>query len=433
MRITVVGTGYVGLVAGTCFAEFGNEVVGLDVDAEKVRRLSKGELTIFEPGLGDLFNRGLREGRLRFTTNYDDAINGSDVFFLCLPTPPSEDGSADTRYVLSAVREIAKRLKTYGLLVSKSTVPIGTYKQIISEVKKHYSGDFGVASNPEFLKEGTAVEDFMKPDRVVLGVTDERAWRTLSMLYDPFVRTGAPILRMDPASAELTKYAANGFLATKISFMNEIARLCERTGADIDLVRTGMSRDARIGSAFLFAGIGYGGSCFPKDTRALVQSARQLGLNASIVEAAEQVNETQKQILFPKLLAHFGGSIAGKTIALWGLAFKPRTDDIRDAPALALIDKILAAKGKVRAFDPEAMNNVKKQLGGKIEYCANAYDALKTADALIVATEWNEFRTPSWDRVKSLLSNPVIFDGRNIYRPELVREQGFTYYGIGKP
>lgn len=433
MRITVVGTGYVGLVAGTCFAEFGHEVLGLDIDAEKICRLDRGELTIFEPGLADLFQRGLREKRLRFTTSYDDAVNGSDVFFLCLPTPPCEDGSADTRYVLSAVREIAKRLKSYGLIVSKSTVPIGAYKEISAEIKRHYSGDFSVASNPEFLKEGTAVEDFMKPDRVVLGVTDERAWKTLSMLYDPFVRTGAPILRMDPASAELTKYAANGFLATKISFMNEIARLCEKTGADIDLVRTGMSRDARIGSAFLFAGIGYGGSCFPKDTRALVQSARKLGLNASIVEAAELVNESQKQILFPKLLSHFGGSIAGKTIALWGLAFKPRTDDVRDAPALALIERILAAKANVRAFDPEAMNNVRKLFGAKIEYCANAYDALKASDALVVATEWNEFRTPEWDRVKTLLNNPVIFDGRNIYRPERVRELGFTYYGIGKP
>ena len=433
MRITVVGTGYVGLVAGTCFAEFGNEVCGLDIDADKVARLSRGEMTIFEPGLADLFHRGLREGRLTFTTSYDDAVASAEVIFLCLPTPPSEDGSADTRYVLSAVREIAKRLKKYTVLVSKSTVPIGTYKEIIAEVKLHYAGDFGVASNPEFLKEGAAIEDFMKPDRVVLGVTDDHSFKLLASLYEPFVRTGAPIMRMDPASAELTKYAANGFLATKISFMNEIARLCEKCGADVDLVRTGMSKDARIGSAFLFPGIGYGGSCFPKDTRALVQSARKLQLNMNIVESAELVNETQKLILLPKILSHFGGSIAGKTIAIWGLAFKPRTDDIRDAPALALIDKLLQNKAKVRAFDPEAMNNVRKVVGGKIEYGQNAYETLTGADALVVATEWNEFRSPAWDRIKSALSTPVVFDGRNIYRPEQVRELGFTYYCIGKP
>jgi len=419
MRITVVGTGYVGLVAGTCFAETGNDVIGLDVDAAKVERLTRGEMPIFEPGLVDLFSRNLREGRLRFTTNYDDAVKHAQILFLCLPTPPTEDGSADTRYVLAATREIAKRMDGYRLIVSKSTVPIGTNKEITAEVKKHYSGEFGVAANPEFLKEGTAVEDFLKPDRVVLGVTDKRSWELLSAIYEPFVRTGAPILRMDPASAELTKYAANGFLATKISFMNEIARLCEKAGADVDLVRTGMSKDARIGSAFLFPGIGYGGSCFPKDTRALVQSARKFNLDMKIVDSAEQVNESQKHILLPKLLSHFGGSIAGKTIAIWGLAFKPRTDDIREAPALALIEKILAQKAKVRAFDPEAMANVKKLLGG--------------ADAMVLATEWNEFRMPDWDRIKGLLRTPVVFDGRNIYRPDFLREQSFTYYGIGKP
>jgi UDPglucose 6-dehydrogenase len=433
MRITVVGTGYVGLVAGTCFAETGNDVIGLDVDAAKVERLAKGEMPIFEPGLVDLFSRNLREGRLRFTTSYDDAVKHAQILFLCLPTPPAEDGSADTRYVLAATREIAKRMDGYRLIVSKSTVPIGTNSEITAEVKKHYSGEFGVAANPEFLKEGTAVEDFLKPDRVVLGVTDKRSWELLSALYEPFVRTGAPILKMDPASAELTKYAANGFLATKISFMNEVARLCEKAGADVDMVRTGMSKDARIGSAFLFPGIGYGGSCFPKDTRALVQSARKFNLDMKIVDAAEQVNELQKSILLPKLLSHFGGSIAGKTIAIWGLAFKPRTDDIREAPALALIEKILAQKAKVRAFDPEAMANVKKLLGDKITFCERAYDALDGADAMVLATEWNEFRMPDWERVKKLLRTPVVFDGRNIYRPEFLREQGFTYYGIGKP
>jgi len=433
MRITIVGTGYVGLVAGTCFAESGNDVVGLDIDAAKIARLSKGEIPIFEPGLGDLFSRNLRDGRLSFTTSYDVGTRHGQVIFLCLPTPPGEDGSADIRYVLSAVREIARRMDGYKIIVSKSTVPIGTFQRLVAEVKQLYSGDFSIASNPEFLKEGTAVEDFLKPDRVILGVTDDRAFETLRALYEPFVRTGAPILRMDSASAELAKYAANGFLSTKISFMNEIARLCEKTGADVDLVRMGMSKDARIGSAFLFAGIGYGGSCFPKDTRALVQSARKLGLDMKIVDAAEDVNQTQKLILLPKILAHFGGSLAGKTIAVWGLAFKPRTDDIREAPALILIDKLLAAHAKVCAFDPEAMDNVKKLLGDKIEYAANAYDALSQADALVLATEWNEFRMPDWDRVKKLMRTPVVFDGRNIYRPHRLREAGFAYYGIGKP
>ncbi|MCY3020222.1 MAG: UDP-glucose/GDP-mannose dehydrogenase family protein [Planctomycetota bacterium] len=432
MRITIVGSGYVGLVAGTCFAENGNDVVGLDVDAPKVERLSRGELPIFEPGLHDLFARGLREGRLRFTTSYDEAVKHAGVLFLCLPTPPADDGSADTRHVLSAVREIAKRMDGYKLIVSKSTVPIGTYAELVAEVRKYYKGEFSVASNPEFLKEGAAVDDFLRPDRVVLGVADDRAWEILSALHEPFVRTGAPILRMDPASAELTKYAANCFLAAKISFMNEIARLCERTGADVDQVRTGMSKDPRIGSAFLFAGMGYGGSCFPKDTRALVQSGRKFGLEMRIAGAAEQVNEGQKLVLLPKLLAHFGGSLAGRTIAIWGLAFKPRTDDIRDAPALALIERLLAEGARVRAFDPEAMENVKRALGDRITCVPRAYDALQDADALVLATEWNEFRQPDWERVKTLLRTPVIFDGRNIYRPDLLRKQGFTYYGIGK-
>ncbi|MEI6232120.1 MAG: UDP-glucose/GDP-mannose dehydrogenase family protein [Planctomycetota bacterium] len=432
MRITIVGTGYVGLVAGTCFAESGNDVTGLDVDANKVARLAKGEVPIFEPGLNELFARGVREGRLRFTTNYDDAIPNAEAIFLCLPTPPSEDGSADTRYVLSAAREIAKRLKNHTVIVSKSTVPIGTSSLVEAEVRKHYAGEFSIASNPEFLKEGTAVEDFLRPDRVVLGVTDDRAWNVLSMLYEPFVRTGAPILRMDPASAELTKYAANGFLATKISFMNEIARLCEKTGADVELVRIGMSKDARIGSSFLFPGIGYGGSCFPKDTRALVSSGKQFGVDMSIVNAAEATNEIQKSVLMPRILKHFGGSVKGKTIAVWGLAFKPRTDDIREAPALVLIDELLAQGATIRAFDPEAMANVKKMLGDKIVFASNSYDALEGADALLLCTEWNEFRTPDWTRVKSAMRGHAVFDGRNIYKPAYIRELGFAYYGIGK-
>ncbi len=432
MRITIVGTGYVGLVAGTCFAESGNDVTGLDVDATKITRLARGEVPIFEPGLNDLIARGMREGRLHFTTSYDIAIPSAEVIFLCLPTPPSEDGSADIKYVLAAARDIATRLNGYKVLVSKSTVPIGTSSKIEAEIRKHYTGEFSVASNPEFLKEGTAVDDFLRPDRVVIGVTDDRAWDALSMLYEPFVRTGAPILRMDPASAELTKYAANGFLATKISFMNEIARLCEKTGADVDLVRVGMSKDARIGASFLFPGIGYGGSCFPKDTRALVQSGKQFGVAMSIVNAAEATNEIQKSILFPRILNHFGGSLQGKTIAVWGLAFKPRTDDIREAPALVLIEKLLAAKAKIRAFDPEAMDNVRKLIGDKIVFAANSYDAADGADALVLCTEWNEFRQPDWARVKASMKGNAVFDGRNIYKPTHMQELGFAYFGIGK-
>jgi UDPglucose 6-dehydrogenase len=433
MKIAVVGTGYVGLVAGTCFAETGNDVIGLDIDEAKVAKLSRGEVTIYEPGLNDLFSRNVREGRLKFTTSYDDTVKHAQVLFLCLPTPPSEDGSADTRYVLSAAREIAKRMKDWKLLVSKSTVPIGTCREIADEVRKHYSGEFSIASNPEFLKEGAAVEDFLKPDRVVVGVSDERSWQAMQQLYEPFVRTGAPILRMDPLSSELTKYAANGFLATKISFMNEIARLCERTGADIDLVRAGISRDPRIGSAFLFAGIGYGGSCFPKDTRALVQSGRKHGVSMKIVDAAETVNDEQKLVMVPRIQHHFGGSVKGKTIAVWGLAFKPRTDDIREAPALTLIAKLLEDGAIIRAFDPEAMPNVRRVFGESIAFVSEPYAALKDADALVLCTEWNEFRSPDWERVKQLLRSPVVFDGRNIFRPESLRQMGFTYYGIGKP
>ena len=433
MRITIVGTGYVGLVAATCLAETGNDVVGLDVDAEKIKRLAQGEVPIFEPGLEEMLARNLRQGRLTFTTSYDAGAQHGQVIFLCLPTPPTEDGSADTRYVLAAVREIARRMDGYKLFVLKSTVPLGTHEEVVAAIKALYKGKFSVAANPEFLKEGTAVEDFLKPDRVILGVTDEKAWETLRMLYEPFVRTGAPIIRMDPVSAELTKYAANGFLAAKISFMNEIAGLCEKTGADVDLIRYGMSKDARIGSAFLFPGIGYGGSCFPKDTRALVQSGRKLGLHMRIVAAAEEVNEEQKLSLLGKLLAHFGGSLQGRRLALWGLAFKPRTDDIREAPALALLEALLAAGAKIRAFDPEAMPNTRKIFGARVEFADNAYDALPQADALVLATEWNEFRTPDWERVKKLMRTPVVFDGRNIYRPRYLREEGFTYYGIGKP
>ena len=437
MRITVVGTGYVGLVAGTCFAETGNEVMCLDIDAAKVERLGRGELTIYEPGLLDLFKRNTREGRLKFTTNYADAVAHARVFFLCLPTPPMEDGSADLRYCLTAVQEIGRQMtgsqsKEQALFVLKSTVPVGTHEKIKEAASSIFTGPFSVASNPEFLKEGAAVEDFMKPDRIVVGVTDDYSYSILKDLYEPFCRTGAPILRMDPASAELTKYAANCYLAIKISFMNETARLCEAFGADIEQVRKGISSDARIGKAFLFPGLGYGGSCFPKDTRAMSASARSRGLSMSLVDAAEHVNDTQKTILFPKIEKHFGGSLKGKTIALWGLAFKPKTDDIREAPALVLAERLLTAGACVQAFDPEAMANVKRIADGKIALATSPYDALKGADGLVLVTEWNEFRSPDWDKVKSLLKTPVVFDGRNIYEPSRLRELGFAYYGIGR-
>lgn len=443
MRITIVGTGYVGLVAGTCFAETGNEVLCLDIDAAKVKRLAAGEIPIYEPGLSDLFKRNAREGRLRFSTSYDEAVAHAAVFFLCLPTPPSEDGSADVKYVLAAVSELAARLQAgkstaKPVFVLKSTVPVGTNARVRDAIAKTLKKPFAVASNPEFLKEGAAVEDFSKPDRVVIGVDDEEAFETLKTLYEPYCRTGAPILRMDPASAELTKYAANGFLATKISFMNEVARVCEAYGADVEQVRKGISLDPRIGKAFLFPGLGYGGSCFPKDTRALVASAKAKGLNVAIVDAAEAVNVEQKTVLVPKILKFLSGGGAkpsGQTVALWGLAFKPKTDDIREAPALAIVEKLLAAGVKVRAFDPEAMNNVRKLLGEKIVFAENPYAVLEGAKALVLVTEWNEFRTPDWARVKQLLGGqrPGVFDGRNIYDPQKLRDLGFEYHGIGRP
>lgn len=441
MRITIVGTGYVGLVTGTCFAETGNDVVCLDIDEAKVEKMKNGELPIYEPGLKDLFLRNAREGRLTFTTEYEKAVAHGHVFFLCLPTPPDEDGSADVKYVVSAVREIAQLLEDGRgpsepngppLLVLKSTVPLGTNARIRNEIASIYKSSFAVAANPEFLKEGAAVDDFLKPDRVVVGVSDDLSYERLRSLYEPFCRTGAPILRMDPVSAELTKYAANGFLATKISFMNEVSRICDAYGADVESVRRGISLDPRVGKHFLFPGVGYGGSCFPKDTRALVASAREQGLDMTIVDAAERVNTDQKTVLFPKIIEHFGGDAKGKTIALWGLAFKPRTDDIREAPALALIEKLLDAGAVIQAFDPEAMENVGQLLGDKITLAKGPYEALEGAEALVLVTEWNEFRTPDWRKVKSRLKRPAVFDGRNIYDPQRMRELGFEYWGIGR-
>lgn len=436
MRLTMVGTGYVGLVAGVCFAESGNDVVCLDIDAEKIARLADGHLTIYEPGLLELFQRNLRHGRLHFTTSYPEAARHARVFFLCLPTPPAEDGSADVRHVRAAARGLAGQLDPAdprpALFVLKSTVPVGTDDLVRQEVRARYQGEFAVAVNPEFLKEGAAVEDFFKPDRVVVGVREDWAYETLRTLYQPFCRTGAPVLRMTPASAVLTKYAANCLLAAKISFMNEVARLCEACGADVEEVRRGISLDPRIGRAFLFPGLGYGGSCFPKDTRALSATARACGLEAAICDAAEHVNEHQKTIFLPRLLEHLAPEPRGQRVAVWGLAFKPRTDDIREAPALALIQGLLAAGVRVRAYDPEAMDNVRRLNLAGLELAGDEYAALEGAAALVLVTEWNEFRSPDWARVKQALQRPALFDGRNIWDPAYVRQLGFQYCGIGR-
>jgi UDPglucose 6-dehydrogenase len=431
MKISVIGTGYVGLVTGTCFAETGNHVICVDIDAAKVEKLRGGQITIFEPGLEVLFKRNLKEGRLHFTTSLAEAVEGSDVIFLALPTPPGEDGSADLSYVLGVAGEIGKILKDYRVIIDKSTVPVGTADLVHAAVARNYSGDFDVVSNPEFLREGVAVDDFMKPDRVVIGCSSDRARKMMSELYAPFVRQGNPILFMDERSAELTKYAANSFLATKISFMNEIAQLCERMGADVDMVRMGVGADERIGKRFLFPGIGYGGSCFPKDVKALVHSADKVGYDFKILKAVEDVNAIQKKTLMPRIRKAFP-SLNGVKFALWGLAFKPNTDDIREAPALELIDELTAAGAHVVSFDPEAMPNVQRQIGDKVVYAASQYEALEGADALIIATEWPEFRTPDFNKIRSLMKGRTIFDGRNVFDLEAVKKEGFTYYSIGR-
>jgi UDPglucose 6-dehydrogenase len=432
MKIAVVGTGYVGLVTGTCFAETGNEVICVDIDQSKVDRLSNGEITIYEPGLEKLFLRNLKEGRLSFTTSLADGIKDAVIIFLALPTPPGADGAADLRYVLGVAEDIGKLLTDYKILVDKSTVPVGTADKVREAVAKNYSGEFDVVSNPEFLREGVAVDDFMKPDRVVIGVSSERARKLMGDLYAPFVRSGNPVIYMDERSAELTKYAANSFLATKISFMNEIAQLCERLGADVDMVRLGIGSDDRIGKRFLFPGIGYGGSCFPKDVQALVQSASQVEYDFRILNAVMDVNEKQKTHLLPKIRRYFGNDLKGKKFALWGLAFKPNTDDIREAPALYIIEALLKEGASVTAFDPEAIRNVKQVLGDKISYAENQYDALQDADALVIATEWNEFRTPDFLKMVVRMRNKVIFDGRNLFDTKAIAELGFHYESVGR-
>lgn len=442
MNIAVIGTGYVGLVTGTCFAESGNMVTCVDIDEKKVKKLSSGKITIYEPGLEKLFERNEKEGRLKFTTSLEEGIKNAVIIFLALPTPPSEDGSADLKYVLGVAHDIGKLLQKgdYKTIVDKSTVPVGTadlVKQAILKGLQERNIEnaeelFDVVSNPEFLREGVAVEDFMKPNRVVIGASTEKARKVLGQLYAPFVRQGNPVIYMDERSAELTKYAANAFLATKISFMNEIAQMCEKLGADVDMVRKGIGSDDRIGKRFLFSGIGYGGSCFPKDVQALSKSAKQNDYEFKILEAVMSVNESQKTHLISKLVAYFNNDISGKVIALWGLAFKPNTDDIREAPALRIISELIERGASVVAYDPEAIENIKNEIGDKITYAENRYQALENADALLIATEWNEFRTPDFNKMKKLLKNPVVFDGRNLFELYQMEENGFHYESIGR-
>jgi UDPglucose 6-dehydrogenase len=432
MRIAVVGTGYVGLVAGTCFAESGNTVVCIDIDQKKVDALRRGEVPIYEPGLEELLRRNTKDGRLSFTTSYADGIPRAEVVFIAVGTPPGEDGSADLKYVLSAARSIGQHLTGYAVIVDKSTVPVGTAAKVQAAVASTTQHPFAVVSNPEFLKEGAAIDDFLKPDRVVIGSDDKRAADVMEELYAPFVRTGNPIIHMAIASAELTKYAANAMLATRISFMNEIANICNRTGANINDVRRGIGSDARIGNRFLFAGVGYGGSCFPKDVQAIVKTSAELGYDFKILKAVEAVNADQKRLLVQMVKQHHGANLAGKTVAVWGLAFKPNTDDMREAPAIVVVEELLAAGAKVVAFDPEAMTEARhRHFGERITYAANPMEAVKGADALVLVTEWNEFRRPDFEAIKSAMRTPAVFDGRNIYPRATLERLGFAYYGIG--
>jgi UDPglucose 6-dehydrogenase len=432
MKIAVVGTGYVGLVTGTCFAETGNEVTCIDIIPQKVNKLKNGEITIYEPGLEKLFLRNLKEDRLHFTTNMAEGIKDAAIIILALPTPPGENGSADLKYILGVAEDLGKIMTGYTVIVDKSTVPVGTAEKVHEAIAKNYKGEFDVVSNPEFLREGVAVEDFMKPDRVVIGTTSDKAKKVMNDLYAPFVRQGNPVIFMDERSAELTKYAANSFLAAKISFMNEIARLCEKLGADVDMVRKGIGSDTRIGKRFLFPGIGYGGSCFPKDVQALVNSAKEVNYDFEMLNAVLKVNEEQKLHLLPGIRKYFKNDLKGKHFAIWGLAFKPNTDDIREAPALYIIDALIKEGASISAFDPEAMKNVKETIGDKIVYAESQYEALKDADALIIATEWNEFRTPDFTRIASHLKNKAIFDGRNLFELDAIKQLGFHYESVGR-
>lgn len=431
-KIAVVGTGYVGLVTGTCFAETGNHVTCVDIDPVKVEKLKQGVIPIYEPHLDFLFERNIRSNRLHFTTDLAEGIKDADIIFLALPTPPGEDGSADLSYILGVASQLGELLTDYKVIVDKSTVPVGTADLVREAIAVNAKVPFDVVSNPEFLREGFAVDDFLKPDRVVIGTSSEKAQEVMKDLYQPFVRQGNPILFMDEKSAELTKYAANSFLATKITFMNEIANFCEIVGADVDKVRIGIGSDARIGKRFLFPGIGYGGSCFPKDVQALVKSGNDHAFKFKILEAVMDVNEEQKTVLIPKILNFFRGNLKGKKIAVWGLAFKPDTDDIREAPALYMIEKLLAEEAEIIAFDPEAMNNVKKVVGDKITYATSEYEATEGADALLICTEWSVFRNPDFEQLKNNMKDTVIFDGRNLFEVQKMNELGFYYQSIGR-
>jgi UDPglucose 6-dehydrogenase len=433
MNITVVGTGYVGLVTGTCFAETGNQVTCVDIDKKKVEQMRRGEVPIFEPGLEILFERNTKQGRLSFTTNLAEAIVDAEIIFLALPTPPGEDGSADLSYILGVAKDLSALITDYKVIVDKSTVPVGTAEKVHNILAERLSTDlFDVVSNPEFLREGVAVDDFLKPDRVVIGTNSDRARKIMLRLYDPFVRQGNPVIFMDERSAEMTKYAANSYLATRISFMNEIANLCERVGANVDDVRKGMGSDSRIGKRFLFPGIGYGGSCFPKDVQALAKTANQFEYDFKILNSVMKVNRIQKSIMVSKIKKAYGDDLSGQTFAIWGLAFKPNTDDIREAPALYIIQELLEAGATIKAFDPEAMENTEKEFGKKVQFCGDQYEALIGADALLILTEWSVFRTPSFKVVKKLLQEPIIFDGRNLYSLDQMRELGFKYESIGR-
>lgn len=432
MKIAVVGTGYVGLVTGTCFAETGNQVTCVDIDERKVEKLNNRIIPIYEPGLDVLFYRNVEEGRLKFTTNLVEGIKGAEVIFLALPTPPGEDGSADLKYILGVANDLGPILEQYAVIVDKSTVPVGTAEKVHAAIATNAKVDFDVVSNPEFLREGVAVEDFMKPDRVVIGTKSDKAKAVMNRLYAPLVRQGNPVIFMDERSAEMTKYAANAFLATKITFMNEIANLCEKVGANVDDIRKGIGTDSRIGKRFLFAGIGYGGSCFPKDVQALAKTAQEYDYDFRVLKSVMDVNAGQKKRLLPVIKQHFGGDLKGKTIAIWGLAFKPYTDDIREAPALDNIRDLLAEGAKITAYDPEAMENVRHILGNQVTFAHTSYAALDDADALVIMTEWPMFRTPEFEKMNLLLKNKVIFDGRNVYELDQMRELGYTYYSIGR-
>ncbi|MGF1579003.1 MAG: UDP-glucose dehydrogenase family protein [Gemmataceae bacterium] len=431
MKIAVIGTGYVGLVTATCFAESGNDVVGIDKDATKIATLEGGDIPIYEPGLLELVTRNRRDNRLRFTTNLAEGVAEAEVVFIAVGTPQSDDGRADLTNIWRVGDAITESLSGATIVVLKSTVPVGTNRELTQRMSSRTTVPFDVANNPEFLKEGTALDDFMKPDRVVVGVRRQEVAEVLRRLYAPFLRTEHPFLVMKPESAEMTKYVANAMLATKISFINEMANLCERMEADINDVRRGIGHDARIGFQFLFPGAGWGGSCFPKDVQALMAMARDLGLPARLTEAVDEVNAHQKQVLPKKIRKHYGDSLAGRTLGVWGLSFKPKTDDIREAPSLVLLDAMLAEGVKLQVHDPEAMNNIKTIYGDKLVYCQRPYEAVDGAEGLVIVTEWQEFRHPDFDRLKELLKEPVVFDGRNLYSPELMTENGFTYYGIG--